>query len=331
MSLLKMLTRAEGPSGNEASVREVIKQQITSVADEIYTDNLGNLIARIRGNGPKVMIDAHMDEVGIIVTFIEENGLLRFSNLGRLLPRAALSQRVKFLNGASGVVYNEQKEDTREVKLSDLYIDIGAKNRAEAESRIRVGDVACFEGAYDELGSCVVSKALDDRAGCFVLIEAMKKLWNQGSRKNDLYFVFSVTEELGFRGAKAAVNNILPDFAVVIDVVETDNFTKKNKTAVKLGEGPAIKVKDSTVICHPYVKELMVKACRENGIKYQMEVVEAVGSDAGAIQISNGGVPTGAISIPARYVHTPCEMMNTDDLKDTVKLLSKLIETGFYM
>lgn len=329
MNLLKLLAQAAAPSGNEDGVRNVLEREIAPLADELYTDNLGNLIAHIRGEGPRVMFDAHMDEVGVIVTFIEDSGVLRFSNLGGLTPAVAYSQRVRFLNGLMGVVYREQKEGVKDLRLSDMFIDIGAKDKEDAEGKVKIGDAACFEGSFEEAGARVVSKALDDRAGCFVLVEAMKEVKRLANRKNDLFFVFSVSEELGLRGAKAAAPAIAPDFAVAVDVTLTGDLPGKPKMAVKLGCGPAIKVKDSSILCHPYIKELMVQTCEKNEIPYQMEVLENGGTDAGAIHLSNAGVPTGCISIPARYVHTPSEMIDVQDLKHAVTLLVKMIESGF--
>ncbi len=331
MKLLKMLTQAAAPSGNEENVLQVIQKEIEPLADSVYKDTSGNLIAHIKGNGEKVMLDAHMDEIGIIVTFIEDSGLLRFSNLGGVTALNAISQRVRFLNGEMGVVYSEDGVKLQDLKLSDLYIDIGAKNKEEAESKIKIGDVACFEGNFTQIENRVVSKALDDRVGCYVLIEAMKNIKEIKELKNDLYFVFTVSEELGLRGAKVAANAIAPDYAVSVDVTRTGDLPGKLKMAVKLGEGTAIKVKDSSILCHPYIKDLMVKTCVENDISYQLEVLEKGGTNAGAIHLTNGGVPSGVISIPTRYIHSPSEMVDLDDVKASIKLLTKMIEKGFKM
>lgn len=325
MRLLKILSQAAAPSGNEERIRDIIINEVKDLADEVYTDNLGNLIVHKKGDGPRLMLDAHMDEIGIIVTFIEENGLIRFSNLGGLMLHTAISQRVRFLNGVSGIVYKEMN-DQKEVKLSELYIDIGADSREEAEKQVSVGDVAVFEGSFEEKENRIISKALDDRAGCYILIEALKKI---KTNKNDLYFVFSVSEELGLRGAKAATFHVNPDFAVAIDVTRTGDTPGKLKMAVKLGEGVAIKVKDSSVLCHPVVKNKMVEVCQAHRIPYQMEVLESGGTDAGAIHVSNGGVPSGCISLPMRYIHTPSETIDKRDLESAISLMVHLIETGF--
>lgn len=328
MNLLKKLAQAAGPSGNENNVRNVIKHEIEPLVDEIHTDSLGNLIAHIKGEGPKLMIDAHMDEVGIIVTFIEDSGLLRFSNIGGLVLNASFSQRVRFLNGTLGVVYKEQKDNSKETKISDLYIDIGAKSREDAEKKVCIGDVACFEGSYEEIGNRIISKALDDRVGCYILIEVMKNIRMNNDLKNDLYFVFSVSEELGLRGAKATATSIAPDYAVAVDVTRTGDLPDKVKMAVKTGEGVAIKVKDDSILCHPYIKDFMIKTCEENKIMYQMEVMENGGTNVGAIHVLNGGIPSGAISIPTRYIHTPCEMIDKNDVFGAIILLTKMIEKG---
>ena len=326
MKLLKMLTQAASPSGNEEVIREVIKNEVLCLANDIKVDALGNLICHIEGTGPRLLIDAHMDEIGIIVTYIEENGFLRFSNLGGVVLNAAHSQRVRFLNGTTGIVYREQNKNQKDIKLSELFIDIGAKSREEAESKIKVGDVAVFVGAFEETDTKIISKALDDRSGCYVLIETMKRI---KAHKNDLYFVFSVSEELGLRGAKAVSYTVKPDFAIAVDVTRTGDLPDETKMSVKLGGGAAIKVKDNSVLCHPIIKNALEETAKENGILYQFEVLENGGTNTGAIHVSNGGVPSGCISIPTRYIHTPAEMIDKNDLENVIKLLTKVIERGF--
>ena len=174
----------------------------------------------------------------------------------------------------------------------------------------------------------IMTPYADDLSGCAMLLRAMQ-LCN--SSPNDLYFVFSVSEELGLRGARAAVHTVAPDFAVAVDVTRTGDLPGKTKMAVKLGEGLAIKVKDSSILCHPYIKDFMVQTCKAYEIPYQMEILESGGTDAGAIHVANGGVPSGCISIPLRYIHTPCEMADKEDIKGAVELLVQMIKTGFCM
>lgn len=328
MELLKQLTQINSPSGNEENIVNFIEEEIKSYVDEIYRDNFGNLIAHKKGTGKRVMFDAHTDEIGVMAMFIEDNGYVRISNLGGVSAYNALHKRVKFLNGTEGVVSVDSTRDDvlKSLKVSDLYIDIGAKDKEEAENKISVGDVASFIGEFLDLGEKVVSKALDDRVGCYCLIRAIKEI---KSHKNDLYFVFAASEELGLRGAKAAAQSINPDYAVALDVTSTGDTFGKRKMAVRTGAGAAIKIKDNSILCHPYIKSLMIDTCEENKIPYQLEVLEFGGTDAGAIHLSCGGVATGAISIPTRYIHSPSEMADKNDIEATVTLCKKLIEKGF--
>ena len=328
MELLKKLTQITSPSGNEESVCDFIENEIKDYVDEVYRDNLGNLIAHKKGTKARVMFDAHTDEIGVIAMFIEDNGYIRFTNLGGVSAYNALHQRVKFLNGTEGVVTVDASRDDimKNLKLSDLYIDIGAKTKEEAEEKVSIGDVAAFVGEFLDLGDKVVSKALDDRVGCYCLIRIIKEIT---SWENDLYFVFAASEELGLRGAKAAAGSINPEYAVALDVTSTGDSLGKRKMAVRLGGGAAIKVKDNSILCHPYIKALMTETCEKNNIPYQMEILEAGGTDAGAIHLSGRGVATGAISIPTRYIHSPCEMADKNDIENVIKLCKLLIENGF--
>lgn len=328
IKLLETMTQMTVPSGNEVLIHEFIKNEIKDYVDEFETDALGNLIAHKKGEGKKVMFAAHTDEIGVIVTYIEDNGMLRFTPLGGINAAFALHQRVKFVNGVCGVVSFENKDDStlKNLKTSDLFIDIGAKSLTEAEKIIKIGDSASFMGEFICCGENIVSKALDDRAGCVAMIDAIKSI---KEHKNDLYFVFTASEELGLRGAKIAANRIMPDFAVAIDVTKTGDVPGKFKMATKLGGGVAIKVKDSSFISHPYIRNMMINVCEKYGIKYQLEVLESGGTDSGAIHTSGGGVITGCISIPTRYIHSPSEMINAEDLKCVSLLTSKMIEEGF--
>ena len=328
MDLLEKLTQITSPSGNEGAICDFIENEIKDYVDEVYRDNLGNLIAHKKGDGARVLFDAHTDEIGILATFIEDNGYIRFANLGGVSPYNALYSRVKFLNGTVGVVSVDASRDDimKNLKLSDLYIDIGAKDKEEAESKVSIGDAAAFVGEFTDLGNKVVSKALDDRVACYCLIKVIKEIKSQ---KNDLYFVFAASEELGLRGAKAASTAINPDYAVALDVTSTGDTLGKRKMAVKLGGGAAIKIKDNSILCHPYIKQLMIDTCKKYDIPYQTEVLEIGGTDAGAIHLSGAGVATGAISIPTRYIHSPSEVADKGDIEAVIDLSIKLIEEGF--
>jgi len=322
--IVEKLCASFGVSGNEEEIRETIKSEIEGRVDLIYTDVLGNLIAVKKGSGKKVMLAAHMDEIGLIVTHIDENGFLRFSNLGGISPFYLIAQRVRFINGVCGTVFYEQKlKEMKNLKISKMYIDAGFRSREEAEKKIRIGDVAKFFSPAEKQGDRITSGSLDDRSGCAVLVQTIKDM---PKTDNELYFVFTVQEELGLRGAGTAAYSIRPDIAIALDVTSTGDTPESEIMEVKCGKGPAVKIKDNSVICHPEVRQLLEEAARALEIPYQLEVLERGGSDPGAIHVTAGGIPSGAISIPCRYVHSPVESVSITDLENCVKLLKKSLE-----
>jgi len=322
--LIKKLTGAVGVSGNEEEIRELIIQEIKDYVDEIRVDALGNLIAVKKGKDKKIMVAAHMDEIGLMVTHIDEKGFLRFSTVGGVSRFDSIGQRVRFKNGTVGAVYYEDKlEDMKDLRFSKMYIDIGASNREEAEKSVKIGDTACFAGEAVKQGDMVISKALDDRSGCAVVVKAIKDL---PQTDNEIYFVFTVQEELGLRGAGTAAYSIKPDMAIAVDVTMTGDTPESHAMEVKCGRGPAIKIKDRSVICHPQVRKLLEEAAEKNGIPYQLEILEAGGSDPGSIHITAGGIPSGAISIPCRYVHSPVETASLKDIENAARLLIEAIK-----
>lgn len=324
--LIKKVTEAFGPSGAEGSVREVIRKEIEPYVDEIRVDALGNLIALKKGKGgKKVILDGHMDEIGLMVTHIDDKGFLRFGNIGGVNPFVALGQRVYFENGTMGVIGSERVDDPKDLKLEKLFIDIGAKSKEEAAAKVNVGDSCAFYQPFVDLGDRVVAKAMDDRIACVVIIEVLKKLKDA---PHDIYAVFATQEEVGLRGARAAAYGITPDVGIAFDVTRTGDTPKARTMEVSLGGGAAIKVKDSSVIAHPALKNYMVKVAKEKGIKYQMEVLEAGGTDTSAIQMTKAGIPAGCISIPCRYIHSPCEMVDMGDVEACVLLAKALCESS---
>lgn len=321
--LLERLLNTFGPSGNEEKVRKLIKDEIQEYVDEIKLDSLGNLIAIKKGKGKKIMLAAHMDEIGLIITHIDKNGFLRFSNIGGVSPSVSLGQKVEFRDGTIGIISSEHIDSLKDLKLEKLFIDIGAKDKEEAVNKISIGDVASFYGPLFISGNRAVSKAMDDRIGCFVLIEILKSIKDN---KNDLYFVFTVQEELGLRGAKTSAFGIEPDLSIAVDVTSTGDTPESKTMEVSLGMGPAIKVMDKSIICHPKVKELLITTAKEQGIKYQLEVLEYGGTDAGAIHLTKSGIPSGVVSLPTRYIHSPGEMIDLSDIEDAIELIKKAIE-----
>ncbi|MDQ2086786.1 M42 family metallopeptidase [Herbivorax sp. ANBcel31] len=317
--LLKKMTQITGVSGNEEEIRDVITEEIKDKVDDIRVDTLGNLIAVKKGTGKKIMVAAHMDEIGVMATFIDDDGFIRFSNIGGVSKYNAIGQKVRFNNGTIGAVHYEQKlEDIKNLNLSKMYIDIGASSKEEALKSVSIGDVACFAGDAKNQGDTIISKALDDRSGCAVLIKAIEDM---KKTENEIYYVFTVQEELGLRGAKTAAYQIKPDLAIAVDVTLTGDTPNARPMEVKLGKGPAIKIKDRSIICHPKVRKLLEQSAKRINIPYQFEILESGGNDSGAIHISAGGVPSGAISIPCRYVHSPVEMASLTDIENAAKLL----------
>lgn len=322
--LLKKLTQAYGPSGSEEIVRDIIRDEIKAYVDEIKVDVLGNLIAVKKGSGMKVMLAAHMDQIGFIVTHIDDKGFLRLSRVGGISAGNSINRRVIFKNGVTGVIsYDGDIENINSIKLDKMYIDIGASGPEEAQDSVAIGDVAVYCSPFTENKGRYIGKAMDDRAGCALLIETARRL---KSSPHEIYFVFTVQEELGVRGAKTSAYALNPDIGIAVDVTRTGDTPKARPMEVKLGGGPAIKIKDSLVMAHPRVRELMVKKAKEIGIPYQMEILEAGGTDAGPIHLTREGVPSGVISIPCRYVHSDSEMVDASDLENGVKLLLKILE-----
>lgn len=323
--LIKKLVEAYGPSGREEQIREVIEGEILGLADEVRVDAMGNLIALKRGSGGglRVMLAAHMDEVGVIVTHVDEKGFLRFAPVGGINPLTLLGKQVVFADGTVGVFgleKREPEEEKRVPELDKLYLDVGAKNKESVP--VRVGDIACFQRSFLAQGDRLIAKSFDDRIGCAVLIQVMRDL---KASPHDVYFVFSVQEEVGLRGAITSTYGLQPDLGISIDVTATGDTPEARTLAVSLGEGPAVKVKDGGMLAHPAVKNLLVETAEELGIRYQLEVLERGTTDAMAIQVSREGVPAGCLSIPCRYIHTPSEMVDQNDVLNAVKLLVALL------
>jgi putative aminopeptidase FrvX len=328
--LIKKLTQAFGVSGYEKEIREVIREEVKGYGDEITVDALGNLIVFKKGYGEnkkKIMAAAHMDEIGFQVVKIEDKGLIKVRGIGGIPVVGTYMNRVIFRNGTVGVVSSTPKVEDLKNDVKKLYIDIGAQSKEEASKYIKVGDVASYVGEYVELKERnITAKALDDRIGCYIMIEALKKL---DKPYNDLYFVFTVQEEVGLRGAMVAANRINPDLGIALDVTVANDFPNASEGSNTLGGGTAVKISDGSVICNEYLVEEMVKCCEENNIKYQRDVIDAGGTDAGAINRSNFGVRASGISVATRYVHGPNCFVNMDDTDASIELLTKYVNREF--
>ena len=327
-NLIKEITSVFGPSGNEEKIREYIKKQVNDYVDQIYEDKLGNLIAVKKGNknGKRIMFAAHMDQIALMITHIDEDGFLRFTNVGGVGPDFLPGTPVIFSNGTIGTIGVEKIDKITDLEMSKLYIDIGAKNKKEAQKKVNIGDSAIYAPNFSENNNRIISNYHDDRIGCAVLIESIK---NIQKNKNNLYFVFSAQEEVGLRGAKTAAYQIDPDIGIAVDVTATGDTPESQIMDVALGEGTAIKIKDNSTITHPLVKKLLIAECDKNSINYQFEVLEFGGTDAGAIHLTKGGIPSGTISIPTRYIHKPAEMVDLSDVKASIDLITVLSNSDF--
>ncbi len=323
-SLIKKLVETVGPSGYESIIREVIRDEVEKFADEIKVDAMGNLIVRKgtkQKNGLKIMLSAHIDEIGVMVTHVDKNGFARFTTIGGVRPHTCYGSRVRFLNGVVGVIGGEKLENASNVHaIEAMYIDVGATSTEDCP--VKIGDVAAFDRPFEDLGKRLISKAMDDRVCAAVLIETLKTL---KSSPHELYFVFSTQEEVGLRGATTAAYSIDPDLGIATDVTMSGDTPRGIKMDVSLGSGPAIKVKDGGMLADPRLINVMVQCAQKHNIPYQMEVLLGGTTDAKAMQLTKAGMPAGCISVPCRYVHTPSEMVDLDDVNNAVKLFIALI------
>jgi endoglucanase len=323
--LLKTLVEIPAPSGYEGQVRKQIREWVEPLVDEVRVDPLGNLVAvRKQTGAPRIMLVAHMDEIGLMVTHVDQQGFARFVALGGVMPIHCVGGRVRFLNGVQGVIGMEKNPPSSEIpSLEKMFIDVGASSAEDCP--IRIGDVAVFDQSFVDFGKRVVSKAMDDRVGVAVLIEALRRLEKSAF---EMYFVFSVQEEVGVRGATVAAFGVEPDLGLAIDVTATGDTPKGHRMEVCLGKGPAIKIRDAGMLADPRLIQWMVQTAEKARIPYQREILEFGGTDARAIQLSRGGVPAGVISIPCRYVHAPSEMVDMEDVENAVKLLINLLRSA---
>ena len=331
--ILKELSEAFGVSGHEEAVRQIIFDAVRDDVDEYEVDSIGNLITLKRGTGEsslKVMVAAHTDEIGLMVTHIEDNGRLRFAKVGGIDDRILLAKAVyigdKKVPGVIGVKpihLQEKKERDQVIKCDKLTIDIGATSKAEAEKLVKIGDYVAFATSFADLGPTVKGKAFDDRAGCAVLVEIIKG----GPYPFDLYGVFTVQEEVGLRGAQVAAYAIEPDVAFVLEGTICDDMPKKKDVSptTELGKGPAITVMDRSFVADRRLVQLLVDTAEELGISYQFKQPLMGGTDAGAIHKTRTGVPSAVVSVPARYIHSPVCVLSKSDFENTVRLMQETL------
>jgi len=334
LQLIEKLTNINAVSGNEFLVREEIIKMIKPYADNITVDSMGNVIAFKKGtnpNGKKIILSAHMDEVGFIISNITDEGYLKFKSVGGIDPRILLAQRVVIgsnnIEGVLGIkaIHLQTPEERKSVvKEKDMYIDIGASSKEEAEKLVSKGDYAAFNSRYISLGGKMIkAKALDDRVGCAILIELIKLQY-----ESDINFCFCVQEEVGLRGASVIAARINADVAIVFESTTASDVAgvDKHKYATILGEGPAISVMDRGSHSDRGLNNFIFDVAKQNGIKYQLKRAGFGGNDARAYQTSGTACKTTAVSLPCRYIHSPVSCANSEDILEMYRLCEKIAE-----
>jgi putative aminopeptidase FrvX len=327
--ILRELSDAVGVSGDEGDVRAVVLDAVREHVDDVHVDAMGNVLAFKRGTGRqrmRVMLDAHMDEVGLMVVGHDSDGFLQVQTVGgidpRLLPGALLrlgSERIPGVIGIKPVHLLSEGEEQKAPKIKDLVVDIGAKSKDEARTLAPVGTYATFATRFRELGPTVRGKAFDDRAGCAVLVELVR-----GERfRFDLHAAFTVQEEVGLRGAQVAAYTIEPDCAFALEGTVADDVPKDKDVSptTRLGQGPAITVMDRSFIADRRLVRLLTRTAEELGIPYQFKQPGVGGTDAGGIQRARKGVPSVTVAVPCRYIHSPVALLSLNDFHNTVQLM----------
>ncbi len=335
--LLEQLSNARGVSGNEAQVRQIIVEALQDRVDEYRVDTLGNLIAlkraSVRGarrTVPKVLVAAHMDEVGLLIVHVDSDGRLRFDKVGGIDDRILLSKvfligenQVPGVSGVKPVHKTSAAERNRVIRSEDLTLDIGAKSKEDALDAVKIGDYATFATAFSPIGEGLVrGKALDDRTGCSLLIDLLADDY-----PFDLYAVFTVQEEVGLRGSRVAAYSIEPDVAFVLEATIADDSPKDKDASptTRLGYGPALTIADRTAISDKRLVQLLLTTAQENQIPLQIKQPMIGGTDAGRLQLTREGIPSIALSVPARYIHSPAALISLSDYDYTLRLLKQAL------
>ena len=314
-TLLEKLIAPVSPSGCEANISKVIAE-LAAPYGEVVSDTMGNLTVYKKGTGRRIMLAAHMDTVGFVVTHVDERGFVRFGALGGVKPVYAVGQRVIFENGVIGIVCCERGTEPKDMTADTLYIDTAGEN-------VRVGDVAVFYGSPYFAGSKVISPYLDNRLGCAACLKALELMKDTD---NEIFCTFTVQEEVGCRGAAPAAYTICPDLAIAVDICGVpDTPGEDAPNAVTVEGGPVVKYMDRRTISHRAVCELLEKTAEEENISVQRYVTKSGGTDAGAIFDTRGGVPTGNLSIPIRYTHCPNELADLEVAAQCARLLAAAI------
>ena len=335
LELLKQICETPGIAGREDRVRAVVVDALRPLVDDLRVDALGSVVGTKRGDGPRVMLAAHMDEIGFFVSHIDDNGFLRLQQVGGFDARTLVAQRVlvhgfagSILRGAlqpgSKPIHLLDRDEIKPVKLEELFVDVGLPVE-HVRAQVELGDIVTLDRELEEAGNCVMSKALDDRIGLFVMIEALRAM---GQSNAEVVAVATTQEEVGLRGAQTSAFEVQPDIAVALDTtLALDVPGLPAELAVtRLGSGVAIKVMDSSHIANPALLRHLRDLAEANEVPYQLEILPRGGTDAGSMQRARGGAAAVTLSIPSRYVHTVNEMANREDIAAAITLLARFLE-----
>ena len=327
LDTLKAMLAPYGPTGKENAVAEAIQTLLKGKVDSMRIDTMGNLIVEKRGQegGKTIMFSAHMDHIGLVVADVEETGYLRVTNVGGVGLDMTVGHHVVFGNGVHGVVMRQPTKGET-AAMQHVFVDIGAQNREEALSMVQLGDACVYAPDAYPLGAHrFASPAMDDRCACVLLVELLCQV---PSPRNTIVAVFSTQEEVGLRGATTAAYAVNPDWGVAIDVTGWGDSPETKLPAIRLGEGAAIKFMDRYMIATPCVRDALIAAAEKAGAAYQREVLPYGGTDAAAIQHARGGIPAGTLSIPCRYVHSACEVIDMRDMDSALAILKEFVNTA---
>ena len=333
--LLEELCNTPGVPGHERKVAEIFKRESEGIAKKSWFDNVGNLIVHVGGEGPVVALDAHTDEVGFIVSHVDDEGFIRVVPLGGIDPRVFYAQRVvvhgsEDLQGVVGAVpphlLNKKADRDKAIPIEDAFIDVGLPGD-EVNEKVRIGDVVTFDSKFRDLGDVVIGKAFDDRLGLFVILEAVKKAKNIAC---DLYLVAAVQEERGLRGATCAAFTVNPDIAIALEGTFANDLpgVPSHKRLATQNEGAELRITDRAVIADRALVDYLAEIAEGSGIDHQFVVKNAGTTNATAIELASGGTRVAAISAPVRYIHSPVGMVNKHDIECQIELLAKFLEVA---
>jgi endoglucanase len=330
MDLLEKLISTFGVSGNEEKVRNLIQEEIKRYVDEVYVDKVGNLIASKKGKKPKIMLSAHMDEIGLMVKNIEPRGRIYFAEIGGADPVMLLGERVH-IETKKGIIHGVIT--TREVndgsfinqipRVEELFVDTGLSERELKKSGVEIGSYLSLERDLYYLGSdkIICGKAFDNRIGCYILIELAKRLKKSNC---EIYFVFTIQEEIGLVGAMTSAYIVEPDWAIAVDVIETSDA--RGEPIITLGRGPSITIKDAEIIGNKTLNDYIMKIAKKKKIHVQRDVSDTGTTDATSISITKGGIPSTVVGVPIRNLHTTTAVANKDDIENTIIMLEEFLK-----